>query len=158
MGEAAGDGEQMMLLALLVAASAATQTPTAFVQSIYGSYRDTDFSPFKHPDRYFAPRLKAAIDEDSRLAKDEVGYLDGDPICQCQDTDGLRPKILRVRTNGRDSATADVLLDYTDSTARRIRLSLVHTKTGWRIADITAGDEGSLLRALEASNRKARKR
>jgi len=148
----------MMLLALLVATSAATQTPTAFVQSLYASYRDTSFSPFTHPDRYFAPRLRAAINEDSRLAKGEVGYLDGDPICQCQDTDGLRARILRMRSLGRDSATADVLLDYTDSTARRIRLSLVHTKAGWRIADIYAGDEGSLLKALDASNRQARRR
>jgi len=110
------------------------------------------------PIRYFAPELKAAIDEDSRLAHGEVGYLDGDPICQCQDSDGLKSKILRMRVQGADKAFAEVLLDYPDSTAAHVKFSLIKTSAGWRIADVASGDEPSLLRAIETSNRKARAR
>ena len=145
----------MILAALALATAPVAETPKSFLEQVYASYRDHDFSPFEHADRYFAPRLKAAIDEDARLAKGEVGYLDGDPICQCQDADGLRSKILRMRLQTSGRAQAEVLLDYPDSTATHVRFTLVRTKAGWRIADVAVSDEPSLLNALEASNRKA---
>jgi len=145
----------MILLALALAAAPAAETPKAFLEGVYANYLSRNFSPFTHADRYFAPRLKAAIDQDARLAKGEVGYLDGDPICQCQDHDGLRSKILRVKLSAPGKATAEVLLDYPDSTAIHVRLILVRTKAGWRIADVGASDQPSLVNALEASNRKA---
>lgn len=147
-----------MILVLLAAAAAQPQAESskAFLERVYAAYHTGDFSPFEHADLYFAPRLKAAIDADSLLAKGEVGYLDGDPICQCQDADGLRAKIIRVRVQGKGRAIAEVLLDYPDSTARRISFSLVQTRAGWRIADVIGGYEPSLLRAIEASNRAAR--
>ena len=148
----------MILLALALAAAPVAETPKAFVERVYASYRDRNFSPFEHADRYFAPKLKAAIDEDSRLAKGEVGYLDGDPICQCQDSDGLRSKIVRISLQGPNQAIAEVLLDYPDATATHVRLTLVRTKAGWRIADVAASDQPSLVSALAASNRKARAR
>jgi len=146
----------MILLALALAAAPLAETPKAFLERVYASYRDRNFSPFEHADRYFAPKLKAAIDEDSRLANGEVGYLDGDPICQCQDTDGLRSKILKIRLQKPDTALAEVLLDYTDSTATHVKFTLIRTKAGWRIADVSSGDEPSLLRAIETPNRQAR--
>ena len=146
----------MIVLALALAAAPVAETPRAFLERVYASYRDHDFSPFEHADQYFAPKLRAAMDEDSRLAKGEVGYLDGDPICQCQDSDGLKSKVLQVRLQAPDKAFAEVLLDYPDSTATHVKFSLVKTKAGWRIADITSGDEPSLLRAIEAANREAR--
>ena len=115
-------------------------------------------TPFDHLDRYFAPRLIAAIREDSRLAHGEVGYVDGDPIRECQDPDGLHAKITRVTLQGPAKANAEVILDWTDSTARRVRFSLLRTAAGWRIADVASGDEPSLLHAIEQSNRKARRR
>ena len=148
----------MILVALALAAAPVAETPKAFLERIYASYRDHDFSPFEHAERYFAPKLKAAIDEDSRLANGEVGYLDGDPICQCQDSDGLKSKVLRIRLQGADKAFAEVLLDYPDSTATHVKFDLVKTKAGWRIADVSSGDEPSLLRAILASNRKVREK
>jgi hypothetical protein len=84
--------------------------------------------------------------------------MDGDPICQCQDPGGLHAKVTRVTLQGPTKATAEVILDWTDSTARRVRFSLLRTAAGWRIADVASGDEPSLLHAIEQSNRKARRR
>lgn len=145
----------MMLLALLVATAPTAETPRAYMERIYASYRDKDFSPFDHPNLYFAPRLLAAIKEDARLAHGEVGYVDGDPICQCQDTDGLHAKVAKVTTQGA-KALAEVVLDFTDSTARRVKFSLVRTGAGWRIADVSSPDERSFLGAIEKSNREMR--
>ena len=81
----------MILLALLAATTAPPTSPQAFMQRLYAQYRNADFSPFTHIDRVFAPHLIAAIKEDERLAHGEVGYLDGDPVCQCQDPAGMHP-------------------------------------------------------------------
>jgi hypothetical protein len=147
-----------MLLALLLAGSTPAETPKAWMERVYASYRTPDFSPFKHPERYFAPRLLAAINEDSRLAHGEVGYLDGDPICQCQDADGMRPRVLRVTSQGAGKASVQVLIDWVDSTARKARFTLVRGRGGWRIADVASGDERSLLQALQRSNREAKRK
>ena len=146
----------MILLALLAALAQPVETPRHFLDRVYASYRNSNFSPFKHPGRYFAPRLLAAINEDSRLAHGEVGYLDGDPLCQCQDTAGLHARVASVRSLGSGRANAEVILDYPDNTPARIRLSLTLTNAGWRIADVSANGELSLLRALTQSNAKAR--
>ena len=149
----------MILLYLAAAAGQPqAQTPRAFLERTYASYANPNFNPFDHLGRYFAPRLIAAINEDARLAHGEVGYVDGDPICQCQDPDGVHAKVTRVTLQGPSSASAEVIVDFTDSTARRVRFSLVRTAAGWRIADVASGDEPSFLRAVEDSNRKARRR
>jgi hypothetical protein len=63
-----------------------------------------------------------------------------------------------VNQKRKDRATVSVQLDFEDSTPTRIRISLIRAAAGWRIADVSAPDEPSLLRALEESNRKARAR
>jgi hypothetical protein len=148
----------MILLYLAAAASPQAATPRAFLERTYASYANPNFNPFDHLDRYFAPRLIGAIREDARLAHGEVGYVDGDPICQCQDPDGVHAKVTRVSLQGPSKASAEVIVDFTDSTARRVRFSLVRTAAGWRIADVASGDEPSFLRAVEDSNRKTHRR
>jgi hypothetical protein len=147
----------MILLALALGAAPTAETPRHFLDRVYAGYQQRDFSPFVQPDRYFAPALLAAIREDSRLAHGEVGYLDGDPLCQCQDTSGLHATIVRVSVTSPGHAKAVVVLDYPDNTPTRVRLSLIRTRLGWRIADVSAGDAPSLIRALEQSNRKAQR-
>jgi len=146
-----------MLIALLVAAAPPAESPKSFMARLYSNYRSTSFSPFTHPDRFFAPRLLAAINEDSKLAHGEVGYLDGDPICQCQDADGMRPSITSVTRTSRDKAVVNVSIGWPSDKARPVRFSVVETSRGWRISDVSSADEPSLLRALEDANHKARK-
>lgn len=148
-----------MMLILLAAAAAQppAQAPKAWLEHVYAGYRSESFNPFDHPDRYFSPRLAAAIAEDARLAKGEVGYLDGDPICQCQDPDGLKARVQRVIAQGPNKATAQVSIGLTGYDARPARFTLVRTRAGWRIDDVWSKDEPSLLRAIEDANRKARR-
>jgi hypothetical protein len=146
----------MIVLALFAAALQLTETPKSFMQQLYAHYRDPNFSPFTHPDRVFAPKLLAAINEDSKLANGEVGYLDGDPICQCQDASGMRPAITNVTQQGPERATVRVMIAWPHDKPQPVRFSLVWTRSGWRIADTSSPDERSLLAALETSNRKLR--
>jgi len=146
-----------MMLALLLAAAVppAAETPRQFMTRVYAQYRHHDFSPFTHPERYFSPRLRAAIAEDARLAHGEVGYVDGDPVCQCQDPAGMTPSVTAVAQHG-TSATVRVTIGWENDPARPATFTLVRTRAGWRIADVGSADEPSLLGAIEKANRAAK--
>ena len=126
------------------------------MERLYARYRSSGFSPFNHPERVFAPRLLAAIREDERLAKGEVGYLDGDPVCQCQDADGLKAKVVRVKLQDPARASVSVSIALAGYKPRPAEFSLVRAKSGWRIADVASADEKSLVAALEQANRAAK--
>ena len=145
-----------MMLALLLAAAtpAAADTPRGFVAAVYARYRDKDFSPFKRPATVFAPRLLAAINEDSTLNQGEVGYLDGDPLCQCQDFERITATITGYQKLTPSLAAVRVHVDLGIDQARDLKLKLARTRAGWRIADVSSDAEPSLLDALEAANRK----
>jgi hypothetical protein len=144
----------LLLAAALLALAPAAETPKAFVERLYAGYRDPDYSPLAHPRRVFAAPLVAAIREDRRLSRDEVGFMDADPICQCQDASGLRPEIREVATLSRSTATVRVVIDFGGSDVRDLSLRLVRSAGSWRIADIVTADETSLLNSLTAFNRR----
>ena len=144
------------LFAALLAAAQPAESPRAFVERIYAGYRDSEYSPFAAPERFFAAPLVAAMEEDSRLSYGEVGFLDGDPLCQCQDPSGLEAVVREIRQPARRTATVRILLRLNGSDERDVSLRLVRTAAGWRIADIAAPGEPSLLRDLQRSNRRRR--
>ena len=147
----------MMLLTLALAAAAAqpAERPRQFLARVYASYRRPNFNPLEHPERYFSQRLVGAIREDSRLARGEVGALDGDPLCDCQDYGRLSAEVRDLRQTG-PTAAARVHVTIVPRQSRDLRLSLVQTPSGWRVADVVDPYGRSLLRALEKSNRELR--
>ncbi|HEX3423834.1 MAG TPA: DUF3828 domain-containing protein [Sphingomicrobium sp.] len=137
----------------MLAAAAFDQSPRDFVQRIYSSYRDSTFSPLVHPETIFAPRLSAAIRKDQEFAQGEVGFVDGDPLCDCQDTGGMRSRIISVTASG-PRAVARVSIRFSGTNdSRDLRLKLIRTAAGWRIADVGTHDERSLLEDLLKANR-----
>ena len=144
------------LVAAWLAAAAPAETPRAFVERLYAGYRDPDYSPLAHPGRIFARPLVAAIAEDARLSRGEVGFIDADPLCQCQDPSGLRPEIREVGLGPSGQATARVRLDFGPTDRRDLTLRLVRTGSSWRVADIATADSPSFLRELERFNRRRR--
>jgi hypothetical protein len=149
-----------MSLALLAALAAAqpAETPRAFLERVYAGYRDEDYNVLDRPERIFAAPLVAAIREDSRLSAEAVGFMDADPLCQCQDPAGLRPVIGEVRRPAAGMATADIALTLGGSDRRDLRLRLVRTGAGWRVADIATADDPSLLGSLRRFNARRRAR
>jgi hypothetical protein len=147
-----------MILFLLAAAIAQSpaQGPTSWLTDVYAEYKNPDFNPFDDPALYFTPHLVSLIHEDARLAKGEIGYVDGDPICQCQDPGGLRAAVVKMAQPRPNKAIAKVAISFPGDRPRLIRFTLVKTTTGWRIADISSKDEPSFLKAVERSNRRRR--
>src|SRR3990170_1131291 len=142
------------MLAAMLSPAPLAETPHAFVERLYAGYCDPDYDPLAKPGRIFAPALVAAIREDLRFSRDDVGYMDADPICQCQDAAGLRHSIEEIGQPGAKRATARLRLDFGGSEQREVELKLVRTKKGWRIADIATAVDASLLESLRRFNRR----
>src|SRR5260221_368268 len=77
-----------------------------------------------------------AIREDQRLARGEVGYLDADPLCDCQDYGKITAQVRTLTRPTKRSAEALVHVDLGIGEARDLRLKLVLTADGWRVADV----------------------
>lgn len=144
------------MLAALLLAAAAPQTPQAFVSQLYARYRDERFSPFHRIDTIFAPPLARAIRLDQKLAgPGEIGALDGDPICDCQDSDGLQADVGRPVRSNHQTIIPVVLHFPGEPHVVRHSLKLIWTSNGWRIADTDIFGGKSLLAFLNKTNAEA---
>lgn len=131
----------------------ATASDTAaaekFLRGVYAHYRESK-SPapeIKDEDIYDAPLL-ALMDADSKAADGEVGYLDGDPMCDCQDYD-IRDVRIGFAPAGSGQLKATVsMLNFGER--KTINLLLHKTAKGWRVADVIGAD-GSLSDGLRQS-------
>jgi hypothetical protein len=151
MGNRSENGRKMILVALtLLAAAPAAQSPRGFIEQVYSGYRQDGFNPLADPKLYFSPELTAAIAKDS--SGGEVGYLDGDPLCDCQDYDRLAAKVVTILQPSAKAATAHVHVDLGQHEGRDLELRLIMTPSGWRISDVLGPDHRSLLRALQSAN------
>lgn len=132
----------------------------AFVQKLYSHYPQPANGPFfsptdKNAAEVFDAGMVAAFREDARLAKGEVGFVDGDPICVCQDDGGLTSKIVAVTMQG--AAKADVLVNlmFPGGKPNPVTLHLVVVNGQWRIYDISSPDEKSYRADLLKANKDA---
>jgi len=138
-------------LAVTLSARAEDLAPAqAFARNLYTAYRtgDPDYLGRK-ADRTFTPRLLGLIRRDQATTPSgDVGILDGDPICDCQDPAGLRLTHLAIRAAGQGRAQALVTLRLAGE-VRPLKLDLVATRAGWRVADINTRDTPSLAGLLQ---------
>lgn len=128
-----------------------------FVRSVYASYGDEGPWPTDEArlDQVFSPRLAALIRRDRELAVDDLPYLDADPICLCQDVDGIA--VLRAGAGWTRAHRVVVTVRFVNGGEERALNFLMegNPNRGWRIDDITDRDGGpGLVEELEQSNRR----
>ena len=141
------------LAALLAIAGAAQAQSLAdargFVAGLYGAYAHSQPNYLgRRARQVFSPRLLGLIRKDAREAHGEVGALDGDPICDCQDWGQTGVERLDVMPRGAGRATAAVRFRNLGRTTA-LTLDLVSVAGRWRIDDIHTPDTPSLARYLE---------
>lgn len=153
----------LMLLALSELSLAATNPAAAdtavaerFLRTIYAGYSpDGPGVPnkiLKESDVYDAS-LIALMKADQDAADGEVGYLNGDPLCACQDWGDIRIKSLAFAVVEGDRLKASVVLkDVVTGEGRKLDLLLHRTAQGWRVEDVVDA-EGSLAENLRQSTR-----
>ncbi len=144
------------LLAACLAATPAMAAPPEtgaklFVERLYQSYSEPDSPPIlgRRASTLFAPKLLAEIRADQTRHPGAVGKLDHDPICDCQDSDGLKPFQINVTELPDSRAEASVRFKLGES-VRALRLHLISTQGGWRIADVATQGMPSLRAFLAA--------
>jgi hypothetical protein len=143
-------------LTLAGASAAQAAEPTAasaelFLRGLYAKYVPNGKpTPFIYPDaRTIADSgMMALLKQDQDKSKGEVGAMDGDPICQCQDWEVLKVTSLHVTMQGANAASADVAISDSGE-VQKIHYALVWVKGGWRIHDIGTKDEPSLVTYLK---------
>jgi len=127
----------------------------AFLRQTYKKY---DVKTLKGPEfighdapSVFSPSLVQLIRRDQKnTPRGYVGKLDWDPICSCQDPDGLNLKDIQISKDSERRATASVALFFSsDSTTEHLRLRLIWLPQGWRIDDIETKDIPSLRKLLQ---------
>lgn len=156
-------------IATATAAATARPSPSAdtariWVVGLYKGYEDDQYSPFASPENWFAPELlKELLDDEKLTPAGEMGLIDADPICSCQDPTGMQAEVTEAVMTGPATARVKLKLqwplppdpipeqipDYT----RQVTLQLAVVNGAWRVSDIgEAGDEDSFLRYLRKGN------
>ena len=132
-----------LLVCVIAPACSAQEGASAktFLQSLYARYQKGGSAiELSGPQakRYLHPSLLALLREDARaVGPDEVGVLDGDPLCSCQDWDGIFDLKIDVHEPKAGRAEAQVSFQLFKDAKPQDRRSLVITLTRengeWRV-------------------------
>jgi Protein of unknown function (DUF3828) len=146
-----GEVSALLFLLLFCINSCAQDRPSAkeFLSSLYRAYESSKDVNFlgEAADRFFTPGLLDLIRKDANQANGEVGRLNYDPICDCQDYEISNVRI-KVKESEKNKAEADV--HFTNSgTEVKVGFSLSNEGKGWRIADIRSKSVTSLYQLLQ---------
>jgi hypothetical protein len=134
--------------------SADAAAAKAFLDGLYAHYRtsqNNDFNPYDPKARVFDPDTLALLDADTKALKGDLGTLDGDLLCDCQDFVSLRSTVTvssATPTTAKASAAFNDV-GMTDQGVRHADFDLVKTPAGWRIHDIRDGTEPWLRQQLQ---------
>lgn len=124
----------------------------AFVQAIithYDACGNSNCSSALENLGWFSPSLRSLIERDRRANPGFVGKLDFDPVCSCQDPDGVKVVNLRISAENQGRALAAMTFRFPQPTARTVVLELLSTREGWRIDDVSTSDVPSLRAYLK---------
>ena len=137
------------------AASSDAADVKAFLDGLYAHYKsskDNNFQPFDG-------NAKAVLDADAialfkadqKVMKGEVGAIDTDWLCDCQDFNSIVATVtVQSATPTEAKATSD-FHDPQDTTDKpgHDTFDLVKTADGWRIHDMGTRDQPSLRKVLQ---------
>jgi hypothetical protein len=136
-----------------------------FVARLYAHYPHKAHAPPFEPigrsaAAVFDPAMVALLREMDRVTpKGDAPALDGDPLCDCQDDQGMTVRIGPVSRAGPASASAVVRIAFAGapaSDARQLKLDLVSLRGQWRVHDVLSKDMPSLRAYLIKANAEAK--
>lgn len=154
----------LLFCVMVPACSAQSQDAASaktFLQSIYARYsKNGPGVKIAGPRaaRYLHSSLIALLREDAKAAgPGEVGVLDGDPLCSCQDWEGIFGLQIDVHEPKADRVEASVsfalLKDAKPQDKRSLVITLAEEKSAWRVWDVVDHSDAKavfdLRKALE---------
>jgi hypothetical protein len=144
-------------LAWPAGAAPVADTPDGFLRHVYAQYAPGKKTvAFVYPDA--APMVDASLlallRHDEQMSKGEVGALDYDPVCQCQDWGPFKLISVRIVSSAQARAVADATFENgsgRDAAPETVRFDLVRTSEGWRIHDVHSKEAPSLQATLRTA-------
>jgi len=139
-----------LLIALAVppipAAAQDAASAKTFLESVYWHYRHggpgIDLGG-SHAGQFYHSSLLTLIRVDDKAnSPDSVGVVDADPVCACQDFDGIWDLKIEIQMQGPNRALADVSFALAPPKGRpkdglyKLRMTLVPERGQWRIYNI----------------------
>ncbi len=125
----------------------------AFLDGVYAHYKSSDaggvtWSPLD-PKVFDADMVKLMA-ADTKALKGDVGIMDGDWLCDCQDWGSIAATVTVTSASPTEAKAVAVFQDtqIKDATASRNTFDLVKTPDGWRIHDMGTASDPSLRGAL----------
>ena len=146
----------ILILITLISIAQAAATPPApspeqFVRNLYQREQhatkadEEAFTGHLGAEAIYSPSLLELIRKDIRnTPAGDIPRLEGDPICNCQDSAGLIVSNLQMTPPADGHSDAVIALRVAGSKQRKITLHLLLTPAGWRIDDISTKDLPSL--------------
>lgn len=135
--------------------AAAAEGPEAFARAIFAQYVNggpAELPPPPGQDPIFSRTMNALIGDDFRAANGEVGTIEVDIFCQCQDQDGFVVDSMAVAQS--DENTAGVSVVFTNmGNQQTAMLELVREGGNWKVDDVEMGMlsvKDMLMEAAEA--------
>jgi len=133
----------LILLAVPPIPAAAQDAASAktFLQSTYALYSKNGKGATL-TSRYYDSTLVRLVATDNKLNAGEIGVLEGDPVCGCQDWAGIWDLNIEVQMQGQNQALADVSFALTapngrkQNDLRKLHITLVPERGQWRIYNI----------------------
>jgi hypothetical protein len=130
----------------------------AFVRRLYKRYTADELfsSSGKEKSQTYSSSALSLLKADER--KTPAGYegsLDADPICQCQDADGLHLVALKSTATAAGKVQVAVTLKLLKDSPvlTKLRLDLIHEPAGWRVDDVLPADGPSLRQLLKPASK-----
>jgi hypothetical protein len=129
----------------------------AFLEGVYAHYKtskNNNFQPFDgNAKEVLDADLIALFKADQKVLKGEVGAIDSDWLCDCQDFESIAATVsILSATPTEAKATVefhDTQMTGDDAKPRHDTFDLVKTPDGWRIHDMGTADEPSLRKVLQ---------
>jgi len=126
--------------------------PAEFINQIFQNYqKENSFEPLgTKADSLFTKNLLKLIRRDQTSRPGEVGNLDFDPICGCQDYNISKIDITEKTV---ESTSGEVIAHFTNGGIEQsIEFEIQDEGIGWRIADIKSKAVPSIRQMLEKSS------
>jgi hypothetical protein len=122
-------------------------SPRAFLERLYSAYTPKGKgNDFAYPDArtIVDASLLALLHRDQIKSNGEVGAMDSDPICQCQDWESFRVLSLQTQMDGAGRASGDVTFMPDPKDTQKVHFDLVRENGAWKIHDLSSKDTPSL--------------
>jgi hypothetical protein len=132
-----------------------------FAVDLYAPYRNakdtstgySSLDEIEEGDIYSTEVLHLLKADRARTPEGSEGALDADPLCQCQDSEGMR--LIRVKQKSLTPSKADVSVTLRFAGSPRemkhFPLLLIRQSDGWRVDDIRPSKGQTLRQALQPS-------